>query len=68
MSPCLLKPLYPRLVDVSSIDELAWRWNTRVSSAKPRSKGTHTAMADIRDSLELLRYYKKRCARSQGVV
>jgi oligoribonuclease len=46
------------MVDVSSIKELARRWYPRVYFASPEKKGGHRALADIRESIEELRYYR----------
>ena len=48
-----------RMVDVSSIKELARRWYPRVYFASPAKKGGHRALADIRESIEELRYYRE---------
>jgi oligoribonuclease len=50
--------LHYRIVDVSSIKELARRWYPRIYFASPPKNGTHRALADIRDSIDELRYYR----------
>jgi oligoribonuclease len=50
--------LHYRIVDVSSIKELARRWYPKVYFAAPRKTGNHRALADIRESIEELRYYR----------
>jgi oligoribonuclease len=50
--------LHYRIVDVSSIKELARRWYPRVYFASPSKTGNHRALGDIRDSIEELRYYR----------
>jgi oligoribonuclease len=50
--------LHYRIVDVSSIKELARRWYPRVYFAAPTKSGNHRALADIRESIEELRYYR----------
>ena len=50
--------LHYRIVDVSSIKELARRWYPRVYFAAPTKTGNHRALADIRESIEELRYYR----------
>ncbi len=50
--------LHYRIVDVSSIKELARRWYPRAYFASPRKQGNHRALADIRESIEELRYYR----------
>ena len=51
--------LHYRIVDVSSIKELARRWYPRAYFASPAKKGGHRALADIRESIEELRYYRE---------
>jgi len=48
-----------RSVDVSTIKELATRWYPRKMLAPPKS-GAHQALDDIRESIEELRWYRKR--------
>jgi oligoribonuclease len=50
--------LHYRIVDVSSIKELARRWYPRAYFASPSKSGNHRALGDIRDSIEELRYYR----------
>jgi oligoribonuclease len=50
--------LHYRIVDVSSIKELVRRWYPRVYFAAPAKDGNHRALADIRESIEELRYYR----------
>jgi oligoribonuclease len=50
--------LHYRIVDVSSIKELARRWYPKVYFAAPKKSGNHRALADIRESIEELRYYR----------
>lgn len=56
--PELEAHLHYRIVDVSSIKELARRWYPRVYFAAPTKTGNHRALADIRESIEELRYYR----------
>jgi oligoribonuclease len=56
--PELESHLHYRIVDVSSIKELARRWYPRVYFAAPTKSGNHRALADIRESIEELRYYR----------
>jgi len=51
--------LHYRIVDVSSIKELARRWYPRAYYAAPEKKGNHRALADIQESIEELRYYRE---------
>jgi oligoribonuclease len=50
--------LHYRMVDVSSIKELARRWFPRAYFAAPAKHGGHRALADIRESVQELRYYR----------
>jgi oligoribonuclease len=56
--PALDDHLHYRMVDVSSIKELARRWYPRVYFASPEKKGGHRALADITESIRELRYYR----------
>ena len=51
--------LHYRMVDVSSIKELARRWYPRVYFASPGKHGGHRALADIKESVQELRYYRE---------
>jgi oligoribonuclease len=57
--PRLDEYLHYRMVDVSSIKELARRWYPRVYFASPAKVGGHRALADIRESITELRYYRE---------
>jgi len=57
--PELEAHLHYRIVDVSSIKELARRWYPRVYFASPAKNGGHRALADIRESIEELKYYRE---------
>jgi oligoribonuclease len=50
--------LHYRMVDVSSIKELARRWYPRAYFASPPKRGGHRALADITESIQELRYYR----------
>jgi oligoribonuclease len=50
--------LHYRMVDVSSIKELARRWFPRAYFSSPKKHGGHRALADIRESVQELRYYR----------
>ncbi|CAN5885140.1 oligoribonuclease [soil metagenome] len=50
--------LHYRIIDVSSIKELSRRWYPRAYYAAPKKAGGHRALADIRESIEELRYYR----------
>lgn len=57
--PELESYLHYRIVDVSSIKELARRWYPRVYFASPEKHGGHRALADIQESIEELKYYRE---------
>jgi oligoribonuclease len=56
--PALEAFLHYRIVDVSSIKELARRWYPRAYFQAPTKRGNHRALADIQESIEELRYYR----------
>ncbi|KMM46072.1 MAG: oligoribonuclease [Cellulomonas sp.] len=56
--PDLVGHLHYRIIDVSSIKELARRWYPRVYFASPPKNGGHRALADILESIDELRYYR----------
>ena len=51
--------LHYRLIDVSSIKELVRRWYPRVYFNSPPKTGNHRALADTRESIAELRYYRE---------
>ncbi len=51
--------LHYRMVDVSSVKELCRRWFPRVFYAKPEKGLAHRALADIRESIRELAYYRQ---------
>lgn len=50
--------LHYRMIDVSSVKELCRRWFPRVYYQAPAKAGGHRALADIRESIDELRYYR----------
>jgi oligoribonuclease len=50
--------LHYRMVDVSSVKELARRWFPRAYFNSPKKAGGHRALADIRESVRELAYYR----------
>jgi oligoribonuclease len=56
--PNLESYLHYRIVDVSSIKELSRRWFPKAYFGAPKKGGNHRALADIRESIEELRYYR----------
>ena len=57
--PVLESYLHYRIIDVSSIKELSRRWYPRVYFNAPKKSGGHRALADIRESIAELRYYRE---------
>ena len=57
--PMLDAHLHYRNVDVSSIKELVRRWYPKVYFQLPKKSGGHRALADIRESIAELVYYRK---------
>lgn len=51
--------LHYRMIDVSSVKELARRWYPRAYFASPEKHGGHRALADIQESIRELRYYRE---------
>jgi oligoribonuclease len=56
--PELESYLHYRMVDVSSIKELARRWFPKAYFNSPPKKGGHRALADILESIDELKYYR----------
>ncbi|MHA3947235.1 oligoribonuclease [Cellulomonas bogoriensis] len=57
--PDLVGHLHYRVIDVSSIKELARRWYPRIYFSSPEKNGGHRALADILESIDELRYYRQ---------
>ena len=57
--PKLDAHLHYRNIDVSSIKELTRRWYPKVYFQLPKKSGGHRALADIRESIAELRYYRQ---------
>ncbi|NLV77833.1 MAG: oligoribonuclease [Rhodococcus sp.] len=51
--------LHYRMIDVSSIKELCRRWYPRIYFGQPEKGLSHRALADIKESIRELRYYRK---------
>ena len=51
--------LHYRMVDVSSIKELCRRWYPRIYYSQPEKGLAHRALADIRESIRELEYYRR---------
>jgi oligoribonuclease len=57
--PRLDAHLHYRMIDVSSVKELARRWYPRAYFASPTKAGGHRALADVLESITELRYYRE---------
>ena len=57
--PALDDHLHYRNIDVSTIKELSKRWYPRAYFQAPKKDGGHRALADILESIEELKYYRK---------
>jgi oligoribonuclease len=56
--PALDEYLHYRMVDVSSLKELAKRWYPKVYQSQPAKGLKHRALEDIRESITELAYYR----------
>ena len=56
--PTLEGYVHYRNVDVSTIKELARRWYPRAFHIAPEKAGNHRALADIKESIRELQYYR----------
>ncbi len=56
--PDLTNHLHYRIIDVSTLKELARRWQPDAIEGAPEKAGGHRALADILESIEELRYYR----------
>lgn len=56
--PEVIEHLHYRILDVSTIKELARRWYPRAFFAAPAKTGNHRALGDIQDSIDELKYYR----------
>ncbi len=57
--PELDRYLHYRMVDVSSVKELCRRWFPRIYYAQPEKGLAHRALADVRESIRELVYYRR---------
>ncbi|MBF4995445.1 oligoribonuclease [Arthrobacter gandavensis] len=57
--PEVIDYLHYRIIDVSTIKELARRWYPRAYFQSPAKNGGHRALGDIQDSINELRYYRE---------
>ena len=57
--PTLDEYLHYRMIDVSSIKELCRRWYPRIYFGQPEKGLAHRALADIHESIQELKYYRR---------
>lgn len=59
--------LHYRMIDVSSIKELARRWYPRVYNGQPDKGMAHRALADIQESIRELAFYRNALMPAQDI-
>jgi len=64
--PELISHLHYRIIDVSTIKELAKRWFPKECKNAPRKRLEHTALSDIRESVEELKYWRQAVFKNNG--
>jgi len=57
-----------RVIDVSSIKEIARRWFPDLITRSPKKRFSHRVVEDIEDSIEELRYYRSTMFRDSSIV
>ena len=57
--PSLDEYLHYRSIDVSSLKELCRRWYPAAYRKRPGKAEAHRALADVRESIAELRYYRE---------
>lgn len=62
--PILDNYLHYRVIDVSTIKELAKRWYQKEFSLMPQKKFRHRSVDDILESIEELKYFKQHIFKS----
>lgn len=58
--PAVVAHLHYRIVDVSTLKELARRWYPAEIARAPKKREAHRALDDVRESIEELRWYRDR--------
>jgi len=66
LMPRLERHFHYRNLDVSTLKELARRWAPQVL-AGVRKQSAHTALSDVRDSIDELRFYRKSMGAMAGL-
>lgn len=51
--------MHYRIIDVSTIKELARRWHPQMLNGAPKKALAHRSLDDIKDSIEELKYYRR---------
>ena len=64
--PKVMDHLHYRVIDVSTIKELASRWYPAARHSAPVKTGHHRALGDIKDSIDELKYYRRAIFVEQG--
>lgn len=57
--PLVHEYLHYRIIDVSTIKELATRWNPQIIARAPQKQLAHRSLNDIKESIQELKYYKE---------
>ena len=57
--PALDRRLHYRMIDVSTVKELARRWYPAAFDKRPAKRETHRALDDIRESIDELRFWRE---------
>lgn len=57
--PEVVEHIHYRIIDVSTLKELARFWYPKLFFAAPKKTGGHRALGDIQDSINELRYYRQ---------
>lgn len=65
LMPALERHFHYRNLDVSTLKELARRWSPAVLEGVKKTSA-HTALSDVRDSIEELRHYRKHMGTMAG--
>ena len=51
--------MHYRILDVSTVNELGYRWYPEIMKKKPKKSGAHRALTDIQESIKELKFYKE---------
>ncbi len=57
--PALDRFLHYRIIDTTTVKELVRRWYPEEYARRPRKRGLHRALDDVRESIEELRWYRR---------